>query len=102
MQYIDSKRFANLAFHGTEAAFGRFAPVARCKMKQAGNNISNTGQLKGNRVLCHNWRVDDVVWIEIRGARDFKVGATQIQHSQGMAGKTGYAFGCDAGRIFCS
>lgn len=62
-----------------EAAFGRFAPVARCIMQQTMNNTGKTVRSKSNRVFCHDWRVDEVVWIEIRRAQDFKNGATYLR-----------------------
>ncbi len=45
-------------------------------MQQTMNNTKNAVRSKSNRVLCPDWRVDDVVRIEIRGAQDFEDGAT--------------------------
>lgn len=84
-----------------EAAFGKVAPVARRIMQQTGNDTDNAVELKSSRLPCRDWRVDAAVWIEIRGAQDFEIGATRRRRGRSWAGDADPAFGRHAGGFFC-
>jgi hypothetical protein len=84
-----------------EAAVERFVPVARRIMQQAANNSDNSVRPTNSNLPCHDWRVDEAVWIEIRGAQNLEVGATHRRRSRNGTGDAGSVFGRPAGGIFC-
>jgi hypothetical protein len=60
-------------------------------MEPAENNENEVVESRGHDLPCHDWRVDEPVWIDIRGGQDFVMSAATIDRagSKGGSGPRG-------------
>jgi hypothetical protein len=64
-QYTDYEGIAKGRFRGMEAALARLEPKDMYFMQQAKNRNKADGS-RGHTLPCHEWRVDETAWIEVR------------------------------------